>query len=324
MLHVVPGAAANQNSMIFARRQIDSIATRGIDCQIFFLETRTSLFGVFAEIRRLRNTIRSFAPDIVHAHYGTVTSLICAVCTWCPLVIHYRGSDLNPNPGVNAFRAGLQTLFSQISVLRARGVITVSAQLRERLWWKRGKAVVVPSGVDTELFRPILQSSARANVGWRDEDKVVLFNSGNTEKSRPNKRLVLAREAVAQAEKIFGKIRLEVLDGRAPPDQMPWLINASDCILMTSANEGSPNIVKEALSCNVPVVSVRVGDVQERLEGVFPSFVVNEDPKVLGAAIADVLKLDIDSNGREKIIPLSLDALTDETVSIYRTVLNRK
>jgi glycosyltransferase involved in cell wall biosynthesis len=320
VLHVVPGEESDPNSMIFARRQIASLSNNGINCPVFFLKKRTSLFGLVAEVRRLRGALRFYNPNVVHAHYGTITSFICAMCTRRPLIVHYRGSDLNVNSGVSSFRSSLQMLFSQLSALRARGIFTVSNQLRNRLWWKRDIAVVIPSGVDIQLFRPVSKKIARAKVGWSDEERIILFNGGSALKSRPNKRLFLARAAIQEAEKIVGNIRLEVLDGGIPPEIMHWVISASDCVLLTSASEGSPNIVKEALACNIPVVSVPVGDVPERLKGVFPSFVAAANPKALGAAIAEVLELVESSNGRQKILHLSEEALADQIITFYRKV----
>jgi len=51
-----------------------------------------------------------------------------------------------------------------------------------------------------------------------------------------------------------------------PNAEVPFWLNASDALLLTSQHEGSPTIVKEALGCGLPVVSVDVGDVAERIE----------------------------------------------------------
>ena len=53
---------------------------------------------------------------------------------------------------------------------------------------------------------------------------------------------------------------LRVMQGVAYADVPTW-INASDVLLLTSLLEGSPTIVKEALACNVPIVSTPAGDV---------------------------------------------------------------
>src|SRR5690606_2647421 len=46
------------------------------------------------------------------------------------------------------------------------------------------------------------------------------------------------------------------------------LMNTADCLVMTSFSEGSPQTLKEALACGLPVVSVNVGDVQCMLENI--------------------------------------------------------
>jgi glycosyltransferase involved in cell wall biosynthesis len=80
-------------------------------------------------------------------------------------------------------------------------------------------------------------------------------------------------------------------------------------------------MVKEALACNLPVVSTPVGDVPERLAGVFPSCIVSRDPKELGEAIVNILRTRQRSNGREKVIHLSLEQAASQILTIYRSVL---
>ena len=81
-------------------------------------------------------------------------------------------------------------------------------------------------------------------------------------------------------------------------------------------------MVKEALACNLPVVSSPVGDVPERLAGVYPSEVVPREPKALGEALAKVLQIRQRSNGRECISHLDLQAVARRVVQVYRSVLS--
>jgi glycosyltransferase involved in cell wall biosynthesis len=80
---------------------------------------------------------------------------------------------------------------------------------------------------------------------------------------------------------------------------MPLLMSAADCLLLTSSIEGSPNVVKEAIQCNLPVVTTRVGDVEEVLAGVEPSWFCDANPDAVGAALAECLREPRRSNGRE-------------------------
>jgi glycosyltransferase involved in cell wall biosynthesis len=42
---------------------------------------------------------------------------------------------------------------------------------------------------------------------------------------------------------------------------MPIWYNASDVVILTSLWEGSPNVIKEAMACNRPIVATNVGDI---------------------------------------------------------------
>jgi glycosyltransferase involved in cell wall biosynthesis len=78
-------------------------------------------------------------------------------------------------------------------------------------------------------------------------------------------------------------------------------MSAADVLLLPSLAEGSPNVVKEALSCNLPVVATDVGDVAEVLEGVDRSHALPVDATVedFASALIDVLRAaPARSNGR--------------------------
>jgi glycosyltransferase involved in cell wall biosynthesis len=100
------------------------------------------------------------------------------------------------------------------------------------------------------------------------------------------------------------------------------MLNAADCLLVTSLHEGSPNIVKEAMACNLPVVSVPCGDVVERLEKTYPGSIRPYDAAALAGAIYEVLKTGRRSNGREQIViqGLTLAKIAERLVQIYRHV----
>ena len=211
-----------------------------------------------------------------------------------PLVITYRGSDLNPLPQGAGWRARLRARgsLSQLASLRASRIVCVSRQLRGRLWWRREISVVMPSGVDAEMFRPEARDRRVGAWDGGKRERVVLFNAGHN----PGvKRLDLARQAVALVQDLLDYVRLEVLDGGTRPDRMPDLLNAADCLLLTSDQEGSPTILQEALACNLPVVSVNAGDSAERLAGVrYSTIVAERDPQRL----ARVLRVPVRVIGR--------------------------
>jgi teichuronic acid biosynthesis glycosyltransferase TuaC len=307
-----------KNSMVFAKRQIECLAGYGVINNIFLLTSRLSLPKLYKEFKRLRHEIGSFHPDIVHAHFGTVTAFISVMASDVPVIITFRGSDLNRSGGVNFLKWISGHLLSQISALKADRIICVSEELKNILWWKKGDAVVLPTGVDTSLFVPEERNKARSRLGWQPGERIVLFNAGS---NPANKRLDLAESSVRLAEAVIGKISLKVLDGNTEPDEVPIYMNAADCLLLTSDKEGSPTVVQEALACNLPVISVPVGDVRKRLSGVVPSIMVEREPNEICKAIVEILSAPQRSNGREFVNTLSLEYVTKEVVKIYHAVL---
>src|SRR5258706_4089821 len=307
---------SSRASMVHVTRQVASLEVSGVTCQTFSVASRTSPWVVLGEWRRLRREIRAFQPDIVHAHYGTMTAFLAVLSTTLPVIVTYRGSDLNPNRSRGRLREAVGTLLSQIAALRAARIICVSNQLKNRLWWRRDRVSVIPTGVDMALFYSRDLHEARRDLGWSQDERVVLFNAGDP----IIKRLDLARAGVEFAESLCGKIRFAALDGDVPPNSIPLIMSAANCLLLTSDWEGSPNVVKEALACNLPVVSVDVGDVRERLERVRPSVIVPRDAREIGKAISEILRQGKRSNGRELGNDLSSDVVSQRIVSVYRAL----
>ena len=135
----------------------------------------------------------------------------------------------------------------------------------------------------------------------------------------------LAVAAVTHARERVGPIELVTL-GDVPPARVPFYMNACDAVLLTSLHEGSPNVVKEALGCNVPVVSVRVGDTPLLLSGVDGCMLVDRDSEALGVALAEILTGSPRSAGRDALQRLGLDltSVAREIVAVYERVLSRR
>jgi glycosyltransferase involved in cell wall biosynthesis len=320
VLFVIPKEPEGSTFMIFAKRQVASLEKAGITSKVFYLASRTSLPLLVKECKRFKKEIKVFKPDLIHAQYGTMTACFCAISAKKPLVITYRGSDVNIKPlTLESFMRKILAIFlSQISALKAKQIMCVSEEIKSKLWWKKDVVTITPSGVDTSIFYPRGKDEARVELGWDRDEFVVLFNSGD---DPIRKRLDLAKASIKYARTICGPIRFEVLDGYMKSDLIPILMNASDCLLCTSDSEGSPNIVKEALACDLPVVSVDVGDVKERLAGVNPSRIVERDPEEIGRAVAEMLTNGRRSNGSQVIQDLSLDRIAENILQVYNKAL---
>jgi glycosyltransferase involved in cell wall biosynthesis len=195
-------------------------------------------------------------------------------------------------------------------------VIVVSEHMKGEL--PPGVAAhVIPSGLDFGLFRPIPRDEARRHLGLPLDRRLVLF-AGSPD--WPRKRYALARQAVDVLARTL-PADLVVAWG-VPHDDIPYYMSACDVMAFTSMLEGSPNVVKEALACDLPVVSVPVGDVPDRLRGVANcELCADERPETIAAALERVLRRGGRSTGRAAVRELDERLLTQRVIEIYQSVM---
>ncbi|MFW5918641.1 MAG: glycosyltransferase [Halanaeroarchaeum sp.] len=249
----------------------------------------------------LRASLGDF--DLVHANYG-LTAPAAIAQPRLPVVVSLWGSDL---------MGGLDWVSKWCS-RRADATIVMSAEMQAEL---STNSHVIPHGVDLSLFEPRSQRRARESVGWRLDAHQVLFPYPT---SRPVKDYPRAERIVEAArERVDGPVVLQSLE-YVPHETVPTYMNAADAMVLTSRREGSPNTVKEAMACNLPVVSTDVGDVRERLDGVRPATVSDTDEDLV-AGLVDVLERGVDSNGREVAASLSLESMARAIRSVYESVV---
>ncbi len=269
--------------------------------------------------REVQRRLRHGSYDLVHAQFGQ--SGLTALPKRVPLVVTFRGDDLEGIIGENGhyIPAGwLLRLVSRTVSRQADAAIVVSAHMKRHLP-ASVEAHVIPSGLDLNQFRPEPQQQARARLGLSPEGRLVAF-VGNPDLAR--KRYSLAQEAVAIVSR---SIPTQLLVGWGKPHhEIVSLLNACDAMVFTSMQEGSPNAVKEALACNLPVVSVAVGDVPLRLQGVKGCELCPDDrAETIAAALERVLRRGVRSEGRAAVQDLDERFLTERLINIYRSVLPR-
>lgn len=180
-------------------------------------------------------------------------------------------------------------------------------------------ATVIPSGLDLSLFRPTPRDEARRRLDLPLDQPLVLF-AGRPSQTR--KRHGLALQAM---EILRRSVPAELIVAwGVPPTEVPLYMNAADALVFTSMQEGSPNVVKEALAWGLPVVSVNVGDVAERLDGLEGCVLCpDERPETIAAGLERVLKDGRRIDAAAVVAALDEHVQTIRLIELYREVLQR-
>jgi teichuronic acid biosynthesis glycosyltransferase TuaC len=304
----------------FIKRQADFLSAAGVHVDVLHFRGQRRPWNYVRAWLRARRALATQRYDVVHAQFGQ--SGLVALPTRRPVVVTLRGSDILGivGPGGRRLRIGrLLQAATRFVCRHADSVVVVSEHMKEYLP-REVRASVLPSGLDFELFRPLPRLEARRRLGLDPERTYVLF-AGNPE--HPRKRHHIAARATELAAREH-PMELLVAWG-VPHDEMPYYMNACDAMVFTSMQEGSPNVVKEALACNLPVVSVAIGDVEERLHGIDGCEVAADDhPETVAAALVRVIRRGRPVDGRSTVLHLDERACTQRLIAIYQSLIGRR
>ena len=292
----------------FLQQQLEALEERGVSVTVRAVggdPTTPQSRGPVPYLRFFR-TVRAeplAEYDLIHAHYG-LTAPMALAQRQLPVVLSLWGSDVH----------GPVKPISRLCAPRCDEVIVMSQAMADAI---DRPCRVIPDGVDIGMFEPQPRETALEAVGWSKNVANVLFPYAP---DRSVKNYPRARRIVnVVRERLEKPVQLRTVSG-VDHEAMVTYMNAADSLLLTSHSEGSPNSVKEAMACNLPVVAADVGDVRERLEGVEPSTVATSDEELIDG-LTETLERGVRSNGRDAVREVSLEATTDSLLEVYEAVV---
>jgi teichuronic acid biosynthesis glycosyltransferase TuaC len=307
----------------FIQQQVEALRRIGLEVDVLLVSRREKGMRAYVGLpAMLRNAISLYKPDLVHVMYGGIMSwLVSHFVRDRGVVVTFHGSDLLGQP----FERPLRRMFSACGVIaskqaasRCHGIVAVAEHLSMCLPKNipSSRIRIIPCGIDLNLFKPIDRALCCERLGWGQDSFHILFqNTGD-----PVKRPELASAAVERLKGLEVNAELHHLRG-VPYDQVPIWLNASNALLVTSHHEGSPTIVKEALACNLPIVSVRVGDIPQRMQEIEGCHLSAPDPMELARKLHLVYRNTSRVDGREKIHAVSGDYSARRLSEFYNQVL---
>lgn len=294
-----------QNAAPFVVEQMEVLKRCHVECELFLVKGK-GIRGYLHQLRPLKKKIASFHPDVIHAHYG-LCGLLANLQRNVPVVTTYHGSDIN-DPKV--FR------ISRMAMRLSAWNIFVSKKALE-IARPRKCYSLLPCGIDLSDLQLTSKAEARSQMHLDHEKPYILFAGAF---DNPVKNAPLACEAVG----LLGTDDVELLELKGyTREEVTLLMCAADVFLMTSFSEGSPQVIKEALACGCPIVSVDVGDVKERVEGVDGCFVADyHNPEELAGLLRKALAFTGRTNGRDNIFADGLDneTIANQLIAIYNKI----
>ena len=301
----------------FVQAQVESLWPLGVDSDVLFINGRESKWNYRRGIGEMRRRLRDKHFDLIHAHFG-LSGWVARRQRQVPVVVSLMGDDVfgraRADGGVTPYGRLLRATGFRVA-RKVDAVIVKSQAMKQALQLET--AHVIPNGVDLELFRPMPREEARRALGLSLEKKFVFFPYNPLER---NKRFDLIQDAVERARKSVPEI--DILEVRGEPrSRMPLFLNAADVVVLASMFEGSPNVLKEAMAVNLPVVTVDVGDARERIAGAEGCYLVARDADAMASRIVEVCRGGQRANSRSRVADLSMDEVARKIVEVYAAVV---
>lgn len=298
---------------VFVKEQIDSLSDEGICNEVFFINGRENGKAEYIKsIFRLRKILNKSDFDILHCHHAF--SALCLILSGrirkYKAITSYQSNPDNEH-GDKIFKF-IKVNFNAII-------------LKNNSLFNDNKTVFYqPNGVNINFFKPLTRSECFQELKL-DKDKIyILFVSSNFE--RREKRYDKFQQVLQILKDKYSLYNIEELKLiNTERSLVPYYFNAASVHLLTSDFEGSPNSVKEAMACNIPVVSTNVGNVEELLRNVNGSYVAKtNEPEELADLVYKVINEREKSNGREQLIKQELDivSVAKKIKAIYNTISN--
>ena len=323
VLFICSGNKNNFPLTPFIKSQAESL-TRLRNEVIFYQVKEKGILGYLNNIKKIKHIIKENKVDIVHAHYSFNGLLALLAIKKIPIVVSYMGTDTygrynsKGHIKISSYINILISLFIQPFV---SAIIVKSPNLAKYIFCKK-KLNLVPNGVDVSLFSNREKEVCRKYLNIPLDSEIILFLG---DKNNPRKNYSLLEHSLEYVNN-----RTTILHPfPLSQEVIPYYYNAADVLVLTSYNEGSPNIVKEAMACNCPVVATNVGDVRWLFGDEPGYYITNFNPKSLAQNIKYAIefsKENVVTNGRNRILELGLDSdsIARRINSLYKSLIAKK
>lgn len=321
VLFVVSGNNQYYDVAPFIRSQGDSLTEEGVEVSYFPILGK-GILNYLKNVIPLRRHLRNNRVDVIHAHYSLCGWVAVLAAGRIPVVMSFMGDDLfGSHLGINQlkFKSWLITFLSKAIQPFVQAIICKSPKMVEAVS-RKNVTHLVPNGVRLDQFK-LYDKGLRKELGLEKDKKYVLF-LGDPSDHNKNVALVESAMEILNLPDVELLIRYKVSH-----DAVVKYLNTADVFTLCSFSEGSPNVVKEAMACNCPMVVTNAGDaawVVGNTPGCYvsPSYEPEDFAKKLRLALQYSEKYGR-THGRDHILALGLDSrnIAGKVIAIYEKIL---
>jgi glycosyltransferase involved in cell wall biosynthesis len=232
---------------------------------------------------KLRRFIRSFNPDLIHAHYVSSYGLLGALSGRHPFILSVWGTDILEFPLKSRLRKWLITF----NFKKADAIFATSRYLASAAQQYTDKSILIsPFGVNLDRF-----NCDRINKKQKDKDDLIVIGTVKTlepiygidilikaykilKEKNPtiNMKLLIVgegneRQNLAKLVKDLSLEKSVEFTGYIPPSKIANYFSQIDIFANLSRRESFGVSVLEAMACHIPVVATSVGGLKEIVSG---------------------------------------------------------
>ena len=301
-------AVLNSDHYTFVKEQGEALSKLGVNVHYFAVKGKGEK-GYLRNLGPLKKSIKDNAIDIVHAHYGLCGAL-AVMQRIVPVVITFHNGETLTRKG--RFISSLASRFSAYNIF-------VAQHIHDGLFCIPKHYSIIPCGIDMALLPLVDKKTAQDRMNLSTDKPNVLFGGYF---SNPRKNYPLAKEAISLLPYPVNLIEMKGFNR----EQVGMLLCGCDLFLLPTKSEGSPQVVKEALACNCPIVATGVADIPQLLEGIANSYTTGFDAEEISMRMDQIIKSGSRSDGRRRIDELGLDnpQVAAKILNIYQRVLRKE
>ena len=304
----------------FVRTQSESLRRAGVTVEVLVLEGRFRKLIYPRGVFQLRRRLKEGSFDLVHAHYSYV-GLVARTQWHVPVVVTYHGDDLLGTVDERGHTTPTSRLIATAGSKLAQYVDACIVQTQPMFdTIPKGTVFVIPHEVDFEVFKPTDRQHARAMLGLADDKQYLLFASNPT---IPVKHFPLAQAVVRELTRRRPTVELLVVY-KETQERLALYMSASDVLVFPSYQEGSPNIVKQAMACNLPIVATDVGDVRQTIGDCRGCYICAPSVDQFADRISQILLTCTRTDGRDHVRHLDSHTVSRKVIAVYEAVMRKR